>query len=162
MSDAVIIVPCSDADLPAVESFLADLQDYEGALRDGLRDRREVAGTYLATIRDKSAACSGALLVARIEGQVAGFACFWRERDDDILLQDEARDFGYVSDLFVVAERRRTGVGLALLAAAERHFAALGVTRLRIDALAANAAARALYEAQGFTPLEVVFEKRLD
>jgi len=161
MTDAVTVAPCAAADLPAIEAFLAALQDHEGELRVDLRAGREVAGEYLAAIRDKSAARSGALLVASRDGEVAGFVCFWHEQDDDMLLQDEARRYGYVSDLFVAPGQRRKGVARALLAAAERHFAALGVTRLRINAIAANAAARALYEAHGFAPLELVFEKRL-
>ena len=84
----------------------------------------------------------------------------WAERGQEITVTDEGNRFGYVSDLFVETTHRRQGVGSRLLERAERHIRALGVTRLRIAALAGNAPARRAYEKLGFDPYVVLLEKR--
>lgn len=68
---------------------------------------------------------------------------------------------GYVNDIYVVPERRGSGLAQALLRAAEDHLASTGITRVRINVLAANAMARRAYEKHGFEPYEVMYEKRL-
>jgi ribosomal protein S18 acetylase RimI-like enzyme len=68
---------------------------------------------------------------------------------------------GYVSDIFVDSRYRGQGVAQRLLAVAERHLAATGVTRLRINVLANNTTARRAYERYGFAPYEVMYEKRI-
>jgi GNAT superfamily N-acetyltransferase len=55
-----------------------------------------------------------------------------------------------LNDLFVVPDRRRGGVGSALLQAAVDHARSLGAVRVSLNTDVANAAAQATYEARGW------------
>ena len=55
-----------------------------------------------------------------------------------------------LNDLFVVPERRRGGVGSALLQAAVDHARALGAVRVSLNTDVGNATAQATYEARGW------------
>ncbi|HLM48915.1 MAG TPA: GNAT family N-acetyltransferase [Solirubrobacteraceae bacterium] len=61
-----------------------------------------------------------------------------------------AADDCWLEDLFVAGPARRHGVGAALLAAAVARARERGCRRIELDVDAANAPARALYEAHGF------------
>jgi ribosomal protein S18 acetylase RimI-like enzyme len=71
--------------------------------------------------------------------------------------------FGYVSDIFVKPDARGTGLAQTLLdaIAAHLHAADPTLTRLRVNVLAVNAIARRSYEKAGFTPYEVMYERRI-
>ena len=77
-------------------------------------------------------------------------------------LDDPPGEMGYVSDLVVSSALRGQGVGRALLRRAEGCVREAGVTTLRLSVLAGNRGAIALYEDEGFAPVEVDMEKRLD
>jgi ribosomal-protein-alanine N-acetyltransferase len=79
--------------------------------------------------------------VARDEhGTVIGFCSFWR-------LVDEV----HINNLAVLPERRREGVGSALLARVLREGVRLGAARATLEVRRSNQAARHLYERFGFT-----------
>ena len=69
----------------------------------------------------------------------------------------------YVEGWYVVAERRRQGVGGALMAAAERWSREHGYTELGSDTEEVNRLSRDAHEALGFEEVEtlVVFRKAL-
>jgi GNAT superfamily N-acetyltransferase len=67
-----------------------------------------------------------------------------------------------VSDLVVMPDARRSGVGYALLARAEAFARAEGAPVLRIDVVAPNARARSLYGRFGFRDRTIEMEKVLD
>ncbi len=71
----------------------------------------------------------------------------------DLRAADSNR-YGYVSDICVREAFRGRGAASALLAGLEARLTRAGVTRLRLNVLAANAAARAAYEKAGFAPYE--------
>lgn len=60
------------------------------------------------------------------------------------------RPIWILNDLFVAPEGRRRGVGQALLARARQHGLETGAARLTLSTAKGNAAAQALYEAQGW------------
>ena len=62
---------------------------------------------------------------------------------------EQAAGTAEIAALYVATDRRRTGVGLALLAAAASELADLGATVLRVAVLTANVPARRFYEATG-------------
>lgn len=100
----------------------------------------------------------GNLFVARIEGALAGFVMFSLERR----LYTLSTTRGIVHNLYVVPDHRESGVGSALLERAEAALAADGADRVSLEALVDNAAARRFYEARGYTPHRIEFEKRVE
>ncbi len=99
----------------------------------------------------------GGVLVARLDGELAGFATFAVE--DGSFALDASR--GVLSNLYVRPERRRRGVGTALLEAVETRLAERGVDVLRLEAMAENEAARRFYRANGYEPHRVTMERPL-
>jgi ribosomal protein S18 acetylase RimI-like enzyme len=69
-----------------------------------------------------------------------------------VLTVEESPRRGSVVDLAVDPERRRRGLGRALLLRALRALLALGYERVRLWVTETNAPARALYESTGFRP----------
>jgi ribosomal-protein-alanine N-acetyltransferase len=74
--------------------------------------------------------------------------------DDDALigyvLARSVVDEGEILSLATVPERRRAGIGRALLDAATTALAGRGVRSLWLEVRVSNAAARAMYQAAGF------------
>jgi len=147
-------------DRAAVIAAIVELQDFERRLSDTRRPGAEVAQAYYERLRE-NAGQDGAMLVAEADGAFAGFVVGWIERADEICETPDSNRYGYISDICVLARFRGRGAGAALLGALEARLAAYGVTRLRLNFLSANTAARATYERAGFAPYETVFEKNL-
>ncbi len=74
------------------------------------------------------------------EGGVVGFCSCWRVLDEL-----------HINNLAVLPDRRRAGVGSALLARTLREGARLGAVRALLEVRASNGEARALYERFGFS-----------
>lgn len=112
------------------------------------------------TIREVLAAhqVAGGLLVARLEGELVGFATFSVERGSFEL--DATR--GLLSNLWVEPAHRGRGIGSALLSAVESALADRGVEICHLEAMAANEAARRFYRRHGYETHRVAMERRLD
>jgi aminoglycoside 6'-N-acetyltransferase I len=68
----------------------------------------------------------------------------------------ETSPVGFLEGWYVVPNRRRQGVGRALVAAAERWATALGCTEFASDALAENTESAVAHRALGFEEVEVI------
>lgn len=68
--------------------------------------------------------------------------------------------FGYVESLSVLPEARSTGVGSALLRAAEDQLATLGVEQVNITTVAPNENARRFYEREGYEAAFITLQRR--
>lgn len=91
-------------------------------------------------------AAADALLVARLEGSVVGFASFSIERG--ALELDVTR--GTLSNIYVEPEYRGRGIGTALLEATEAALEARGVDVVLLEVMAGNEAARRFYRERGY------------
>jgi ribosomal protein S18 acetylase RimI-like enzyme len=103
-------------------------------------------------------AVTDTLLVARVDGEFAGFVTFSLESGS--FEQDVNR--GLVENLYVDPTHRRETVGERLLAAAEAKLTQRDADVVALEAMAENEAARAFYRAQGYAPHRVEFEKALE
>lgn len=148
-----------DADLPILIGFAAAIQDHERASDDRLHPGHVIARAYTIWMTAEAKGRGGTILIARDGTTAVGFVCAWPAIDEDQLVRPKARAHGYVSDLYVEPAYRRQGLATTLLAAAEESMAAIGCTRLRICAKAANRAALHCYDSFGFTAYEVILEK---
>lgn len=110
-------------------------------------------------IHDSIAHCvaSERLLVAR-DDELIGFVMFRTQTRG--YEQDITR--GFIDNVYVVPERRREGVGSALLAAAERELRNHEVDAVGLQVMAANDDARRFYRERGYGDHRVELEKSLD
>ena len=158
---AFVIRPYREADRAAVIAAEIDLQEYERTLHDTRLPGEAVMEAYLDRLLQQVATQSGAILVAEESGRLLGLVACVVVQDDAVQETADSNIHGYITDIYVVPERRGSGLAQALLQAAETHLAPTGISRVRINVLAANAMARRAYEKHGFEPYEVMYEKRL-
>lgn len=160
---SVVIRPFEEADREAAIAALLGLQDHEWALHDTRAPvGPEAAERHFEGLLRLLAENRGILLVAEAAtGGLVGLVSCLVVREESVLETEDSNVHGYVESIYVAPQARGSGLGQALLAAAERHLAKTGVRRMRINALAANAPARRAYERYGFEPYEIMHEKRL-
>ncbi|MGA9846640.1 MAG: GNAT family N-acetyltransferase, partial [Roseiarcus sp.] len=137
-----------------------ELHECERRLHSSRLPGEETADAYLDWMLAE-ARQGGAVLVAEVCGAFAGFAAGWIAQENLIEETPDSNRYGYVSDICVLPPFRGRRIASALLEALEARLRQGGVTRIRLSALAANAAARKVYERSGYTLYEVVYEKRV-
>lgn len=158
---AVEIRPFEPRDRAAVLQALTDLQNYEVTLHDSRLPGETTMEHYLVELLRDLSDGSGTVFIAEAAGVFVGCVACLVVEEQSVQETPDSNRHGYVSDIFVDPRYRSQGVAQRLLAVAERHLAATGVTRLRINVLANNTRARRAYERYGFAPYEVMFEKRI-
>lgn len=94
-------------------------------------------------------------------GRVAGYVAVLGEVPSDEP-DDDPTPYAYLSDLIVLSDFRGRGVATQLTGVAEAHARGLGMSRIRLQALARNADARRLYERVGYSDHIVQMEKRFE
>jgi GNAT superfamily N-acetyltransferase len=149
-----------DDHLDGLRECVIELQDAEHELVPRLPTGAEIVDAYLPEMFERCASCDGKVLVADVDGEVAGYATILtRVTSEDIA--DGGLEYALVADLVTLSKHRRTGVGRKLLEAAEDFARERGSKWLRIGVLAANQGALNLYDAQGFSRMYVELEKDL-
>ncbi len=154
----VIVRSATEADRANVRAAVVELHESERRLHDSRLPGEATADAYLEWMWERAGA-GGAVLVAEADGDFAGFAAGWIGEDRHLEETPDSNRFGLLSDVCVLPAFRRHGAATRLLAALEAKLALSGVRRIRLSALAANAAARSTYERAGYAPYEVVYEK---
>jgi ribosomal protein S18 acetylase RimI-like enzyme len=153
------IEPFQPADLPLVATFIAALQDHERATVRELKPGREIAAAYVEAMARWFRENDGVMLMARRETETVGFVVGWVEVVGDLCLEEEARRYALVSDIYVIEAARRQGIAHRLLAEFETAMRQRGCVRLRLCAKATNLGAVACYEAAGYPAYEVILSK---
>ncbi len=100
----------------------------------------------------------GAAFVADHDGQLLGFLFVVVEKGA-VFVREELREHAKVAEFFVRETERGSGVGRALLGAAERFTRARALTRLSVGVLSGNKGALAAYARLGFTPYSAELTK---
>jgi uncharacterized protein (TIGR00290 family) len=149
-----------ERDAAALRACYCELQDYERALEPDLPPGEASADAYLALLFERCARYRGRIFVAERGGRVVGFSGVQAALPPDEP-DDPQEPYAFVSDLVVLPEARREGIGRALLARAEAFARAEGARVLLLGVLARNAAARELYRDEGFRERFLFLEKAL-
>jgi ribosomal protein S18 acetylase RimI-like enzyme len=151
------------ADRPRLVTFVAALQDLERTLHAGRAEGRRIAAAHLVHLERAARERRGRVLVAARGDERLGFLVGWVEEEEhgSHHVRPGERRYGVVTDLYVEPGARARGIAVALLEEAARHFAALGLVRLRVRTLAANQAALRFYRALGYAPYELTLEREL-
>src|SRR4030095_3632163 len=131
-------------DAPALRTCCVELQEFERRLEPDLPMGEEMADAYLPLLFERCARERGRIFVAERDGRVLGFAAVQAAVPQ--LEPDEAPEpYALLSDLHAAAPARRGGVARALVARAEAHARSEGARVIRLEVLARNTGARALY-----------------
>ena len=160
MTGTLTIRSASDADRPRLRQAIVELQNYERTLHATRLSGPEVADAYLDWMLDRTAR-RGVVLIAENSGTFVGFVAGWIEATENIGETSDSNHIGYVSDICVMPDFRGRRIASQLLNSIEQHLAGFGISRLRINSLAANKAARASYERTGFGQYEIIYEKTI-
>jgi ribosomal protein S18 acetylase RimI-like enzyme len=98
-------------------------------------------------------------LVATSRGEVIGYV------HARVVVMDLAmfvpHTYGMIERLAVLPERRSQGVGTSLQVAAERWFAARGISTIRLSVFASNDAAVKLYARRGYVPVTLFMQRKI-
>jgi ribosomal protein S18 acetylase RimI-like enzyme len=143
-----------------LEALVKLLQRHELTLYPNRAAADAMAAPYIDELLHRCQLSEGVILVAVDGQQIVGFTCVLaRVSSEDLIELDP--EHAYITDLVVLPDQRRRGVGRALLEAAEAHARRGGAARLRVGVLAANETARRLYGQLGYSEQELVLEKAL-
>jgi GNAT superfamily N-acetyltransferase len=145
----------------AAVRLMAGLQDFERAFSPDRTPGKDMARDHFAYLRSLCDERSGQVFLALAGNEVIGFAVVFIEAEDeeDRHLLPRFKRYGWLSDLFVTPGFRGQAIASRLVAAAERHCAAVGVQRLCLSTLASNTIARRFYLKAGFSEHEVIYAK---
>ena len=136
------------------------IQDYERALDPRMLSGETIVEAYVAEIFEECRRYQGKILVADVEGVIAGYVLLHSHVTSESL-EDGNMAFGLIRDLVVLDRFRGQRIGGSLLEAAENLAKKEGVKCLRIEVLSSNENAREIYLAKGFKPYTQMLEKSL-
>lgn len=140
----LVLRPATEADIPEIHSLIHALAEYEHA----------PAGAVPVTHAELHEALFGParfveVLLACVESQVAGYAMFFQN-----FSSWRGRPGIFLEDLFVLPEKRRRGIGRALLRELARIALRRNCARMEWLVLDWNQPAIYFYRSLGATPLE--------
>lgn len=141
--------------------FLQALNQFEATLQDDRAAERAAAERCFEQMQAKIAVHGGAVILAEIAGEAAGFLA-WRIEEDEPYVRDELIRHAEIAELYVDGRFRRGGVARALMAEAERMVRAEKLPRLFIGLLDGNDTAEATYLEMGYAPYAKLLVKDLD
>jgi GNAT superfamily N-acetyltransferase len=147
-------------DQERLEDCILELQNFERALEP---DRVEGTSIITRNLEDLLAIVRqnrGQIFVAEVGEEVVGFTSVRLEHEENVYLST-LTDYAYISDLVVLPSHRGRGYGAALLQKAEEFARQQRMTTLKIEVLAKNQQATAVYLHAGFRPYELVLLKQL-
>lgn len=150
-----------DQDDPDLRACVIELQDAERAIEPAMPPGERMVDAYLELLHASCRRYDGAILVAedpealRLAGYIVVLAHVASEEPDD-----DPTPYSYLSDLLVRREYRGRGLARQLIHAGEGFVREQGATRIRLQVLAGNHAARSLYAKGGYREHIVELEKR--
>lgn len=155
-----VIRPFEPRDAGALRQCVISLQEYERVIDTRLRPGEMMADEYCDYLHMRCRDARGIILVAEHDAEVAGFVCVLAE-EKFTALDDPPGTYALVTDLAVLDQFRRRGIGRLLLDAADAYAREARAAELRIAVLSRNAAARAFYLSKAFEPYLEVLSKPL-
>jgi GNAT superfamily N-acetyltransferase len=134
------------ADEPVIVALAKEEMAEQARMDPRFRLRADAMSRYAIYLRDRLREIDAAVFVAEETGRVIGVVV------GSIRVQEaffELRRHGYVSDLMVVPDARRRGVGRALWQRVSLWFKSLGISTVRLHVAAKSAEARAFWQREG-------------
>lgn len=149
-----------EVDFPGLVAFVAMQYEHERERQtDGRIHGGKMAPQYAAELVEAVNKRRGCLLIAEVGAVPVGFIAAYVMSDPDPVLEEHVREHAFVRDLFVLPNWRRMGVATRIIQAAEMHFRAMGIPRMRLAGAAQNEAMLCLVVALNFHPYAAVYDR---
>lgn len=160
LPEGLLIRDYREEDEAGLLAVLRDLQIYENQFYDRSKPPEAMGPWYIDRLKHDVSETVGRLLVAELDGRIAGYATLLARIEADE--RDEIPyTFAMVGDLAILEGLRGQGIGEALLMECEKGARAAGQKWLRLDVLAANTSARRFYARMGLEERLLTLEKAL-
>ena len=114
-----------------MRSCVIELQEFERGLEPSLPKGEDMADAYLAFLLYRCSRAAGRVLVAEVDQVVVGFVVLLARVEPEEPDEDQM-PYAYISDLVVLPQYRRRGIGRALLDRAEALARSLWKVRSRV------------------------------
>lgn len=137
------IDPACEADIPVILEFIRGLAEYEKLADRVSATEAQLRHTLFGPHKNAE------VLIARYEGQPAGFALFFHNYSTFL-----AKNGLYLEDLFVLPQKRGLGIGRALLVRLAKIAVERDCGRFEWAVLDWNKPAIQFYEKLGAAPLD--------
>lgn len=147
-------------DVGGLRACVIALQDFESQLDPRFPDGESIVDAYVPDILRRCETYEGKIIVAEIDGEIAGYAMVWTSVKSEEI-EDGDFETGRLADLAVLQKYRRQGIGKALIVASEEYARKCGAECLHIGVMAANRGAASFYRTCGYEPFSMKLEKRL-
>jgi ribosomal protein S18 acetylase RimI-like enzyme len=147
-------------DLPALKNCFVELQEFERELVSHRLPGEEIADRYIQALLQRKKENTAEIFVAEVAGKAVGFLSVLLSEQLDADL-NEPIELAYLSDIVILKEYRKYGIGEALVKRAEEYAVAHNAMYLSANVLAANKGGRALYGKSGFNEYELLMLKKL-
>jgi GNAT superfamily N-acetyltransferase len=157
---ALIVRESTPADRESLIEHFQSLNRFENEISGDRRIDLLAAMECVDEALTRAHATGGQTWVAETDGIVVGFLVVTIETHS-VFVREETRTYARVSDFLVRQAERGSGVGRALIEAAERFASHRGLRRLELTVLARNSAAIAAYQKMGFAPASVQMRKEI-
>jgi ribosomal protein S18 acetylase RimI-like enzyme len=152
MSHALIVRPYAQDDYESVRRLSAVLDALHRERAPWIFKLPEREPRPREQLEQPMASGHGALLVAEAAGEVVGYVMV-AIRDAAQLPVFVQQRWGLIDGLVVATDKRRSGVGTALLRAAEAWIENAGAKWVELNVYDVNVEARAFYAAAGYAPM---------
>lgn len=152
------------SDRKQVEHLIAELQDYEANMVQGMLPGKQMATVYLqeAILKD-CAEKDGKIWMAEKDGKLVGFIWVRIESEPryDLMYEEPEHKFLYIGDFVVLNEFRGQGIGKALVMAVENYAKEIGIDFIETNVTAKNYPSRDIYQNLGFQEEWIRVAKKL-
>ncbi len=153
------IRPARPADLDALAQMWSAFMREQASLDERATPSGDADERGRTTLRDAIDSSSAVVLVAESKDELAGFVAGHASAPSPVYAGNvEAQ----LTELYVVPKHRRAGLAGRLMDAAVEWARSEGLSRVRFDVLAANAASRAVWEGRGVEPISVTYAVELE
>lgn len=147
-------------DLAALKNCFVELQEFERELVSHRLPGEEIADRYIQALIQRKKEGTAEIFVAEVEGKAVGFLSVLLSEQLDADL-NEPIELAYLSDIVILKEFRKVGLGEALVKSAEEYAVSKNAMYLSANVLANNGGGRALYAKSGFNEYELLLLKKL-
>jgi GNAT superfamily N-acetyltransferase len=147
-------------DLAFLRRCVIEIQEIERGIDSRLPFGRGMVDAYCHTLLERCARWRGVMFIAEEANRPVGLLSMFLEvpqTEPD----EPAANYALISDLVVLQEARRKGVGSELLLHGEEHARAHGAEILRMEVMAENSVARRFYDRRGWKDRVIQLEKPL-